>query len=358
MRQSVLGLVTASICLITLTTTAQTQATYSFTVIADNAGPLNGISVPTMSNTGVVAFRATLDDGSEGIFNVTRRGLLMIAGSGVSPEFNIPAISGNGTIVFCAREADSGPGTAIYAWTGDQLRRVVELADGPYVNLSGLPSANENDEIAFWATISDGTYALATRTIDGGPISVIARTGSGVIPSDSAPSMNSSSAVAFGGAPEPAGGSGIFRYVRGVTSTIVDSSGPFHVFSSAPVINDSGDILFHGLLDAGGSGIFVASKNGLREVVGDAGAFVSIGGRTALNNRGEVVFQAEASSGYGLFNGPDPVENKIVQVGDVIDGFRIDGLEFFHGLNDRGQIVFVAFNQSGSQRVYRADPHH
>lgn len=79
----------------------------------------------------------------------------------------------------------------------------------------------------------------------------------------------------------------------------------------------------------------------------------SVQGRTQVDERSNARRLKRQVAGIG----PDPVENKIVQVGDVIDGFRIDGLEFFHGLNDRGQIVFTAFNQNGLQRVYCADPH-
>jgi hypothetical protein len=54
--------------------------------------------------------------------------------------------------------------------------------------------------------------------------------------------------------------------------------------------------------------------------------------------------------------GQNPVSDKVVAVGDTIDGVLVDAIDFFRGLNDRGQIVFIAFMHDGTERLYRADP--
>jgi hypothetical protein len=52
------------------------------------------------------------------------------------------ALSGNGTVAVCVREADSGPGIRIVAWQSGELSEVVTRADGPFSTVRELTSAS------------------------------------------------------------------------------------------------------------------------------------------------------------------------------------------------------------------------
>ncbi len=78
----------------------------------------------------------------------------------------------------------------------------------------------------------------------------------------------------------------------------------------------------------------------------------------AINNLGMVAFVATLDTGgRGIFTGADPVADKVIRVGDALDGSTVSILRFFiHGLNDGGQLAFRAGLADGRSGVYRADP--
>ena len=58
----------------------------------------------------------------------------------------------------------------------------------------------------------------------------------------------------------------------------------------------------------------------------------------------------------GIFTGPDPVTDKVISVGDPLLGSKVKGLDFSRGLNDGGQLTFLAFTDDGASGIFRADP--
>jgi hypothetical protein len=63
------------------------------------------------------------------------------------------------------------------------------------------------------------------------------------------------------------------------------------------------------------------------------------------------------AGGQGIFTGPDPVADKVIRTGDPLFGSTVTAVNFEHGLNDAGQIVFLAELADGTRGVFRADPH-
>jgi len=328
--------------------------------LADNSGPIRDFGLPVISNTGVVAFSATLDNDQQAIMALVDGTLTTVADSNVAPEFNNPSISKNGTIAFSAREAGSGPGLAVLAWRDGQLTTVVDRADGPFIDLNTRAAVSERNTVAFWAKMSDGFDVIATRAISGGPIEVIASQSRGVTPDDQSPDINARGSVVFGGAPVAQGGEALFLSTAQSLRTILDSSGPFHVFSGGPSINDSGAVVVHANLDSGDKGIFkVSSKGDVRPFAIDGDVIRDVR-QPAINNRGEVAFIGTIVAGtggrVGIFTGPNPETDKVVALGDNINGFTIDGLNFFKGLNDKGEIVFWAASNDGRRCLGLAGP--
>jgi len=61
----------------------------------------------------------------------------------------------------------------------------------------------------------------------------------------------------------------------------------------------------------------------------------------------------------GIFTGGDPVADRVIAVGDALDGSTVSGfdpLSFASSLNNAGQIAFLVRLADGRTAVYRADP--
>lgn len=75
-------------------------------------------------------------------------------------------------------------------------------------------------------------------------------------------------------------------------------------------------------------------------------------GEVDINDAGTVVFEATLANGSkGVFDGPDPVSNKIVAAGDTLDGEVITDVVLGH-LNDACQVSVTTVSASGL-RVWR-----
>ena len=79
----------------------------------------------------------------------------------------------------------------------------------------------------------------------------------------------------------------------------------------------------------------------------------------AINDAGEVVVQTFTDNDLnhiGIYTGPDLVADKVIKFDDVLDGRTVSQLRFEQGLNNSGQIAFLAYFTDGSSAIYRADP--
>jgi hypothetical protein len=128
-------------------------------------------------------------------------------------------------------------------------------------------------------------------------------------------------------------------------------------FCRSSAINDEGTVAFRAFLDAGGRGIFTGSGGEITTIVDDSGAFRGFNSM-ALNDEGAVVFQAVLDAGgEGIFTGSDLVADKVIATGDSLFGSTVTSLFFQkNGLNNSGQIVFIAGLADGTQGVFRAEP--
>jgi hypothetical protein len=180
---------------------------------------------------------------------------------------------------------------------------------------------------------------------------------------DADPRINGSGQVSFH-AIRRDGSEGIFVGTGGPVTTIADTSGLFASFSDAPAISDDGRILFQATLKAtpGGHeipGLF-SSIGGHISLVADAtGRFSSFGFAPAINAHGQIAFLGTTGSGQvGLFTGDDPERDRVIAIGDRLDGsivMELSVLSFRTALNNRGQIAFIAQLTDGRTGIYRAD---
>ena len=85
-------------------------------------------------------------------------------------------------------------------------------------------------------------------------------------------------------------------------------------------------------------------------------------GSIDINDVGGLAFQAvtrDESGGFsrGIYNGPDPVGDKVVAAGDTLFGKNLTSVSFARGgLNNAGQIAFVGSFSDGTRGVIVASP--
>jgi hypothetical protein len=202
-------------------------STYTFTRIADNAGPILTLANPAINSNGDVVFRASLDAG--------------------------------GTQV-------------IYVGNGGALTQIVDnTAASPYLGF-GDPVINASGVVAFSAGRRAG--GLGVFTVNGATTCTVSLTsGAGGTFStfnSSSLAINASGLVSFSGA---SGGTvGVYAGVAGGTpGTISDSSGPLLTYGSLTTINDSGTVAFTATYDAGGTGVFAGNGGGLTTIADSSG---------------------------------------------------------------------------------------
>ena len=159
----------------------------------------------------------------------------------------------------------------------------------------------------------------------------------------------------------------IIANVGGKQHTIATTKGTnfASLLDSTPVINDLGEIAFHATLRSPGingyqgEGIYLFSRDGLRTIVENTSIFERFGG-FSINNRGQVVFMAFRAPGFGdegIFAGPDPLADCVICDGDLLNGETVLSLNLAsHALNDAGQVAFHAYLTAGRESVFRADP--
>ena len=282
------------------------------TTIADSAGPLNFIGrLPSINNAGDVAFAATVSGGNEEVYRGSGGPLAVIATTTGSPKFFAfnTSLNNVGSVAFQAELDNFDEG--LFHGNGGPVTTVFTTNASPFNDSFGSPSINDAGRIAF----------EAGRDV---------------------------------------GDRGIFRYepTTNTFTTIVTNTGSFDTVDDRPSMNAGGRVAFQSLTDVGtGEGIFVGDGGPVTTIADSSGAFQFFA-RPSLNDLGRVAFSATLDDGReGLFDGPDPVANRVLVAGQAFDGGVIEGIVMDReGLNNRGEIAFVVGFEGGRAAIYVATP--
>jgi probable HAF family extracellular repeat protein len=218
---------------------------------------------------------------------------------------------------------------------------------GPFSSFRSV-DINDNGTVAFVATLDAGGAGIFTG---GGGMTTLLLDDSGplrdfgdIFAVPGGVSINNVGTVAFF-ANLDAGGSGIFTTSGGPFATIVDTNGPvFRFANGGPSINDSGTVAFFAELDSGGGAILTGNGGPLNTIADNVGPgmFSSIFPvDPAINNNGEVAFVANFNAGptteRGIFTGNGG------QTTSIVDGsgpFSSIGFAFPPAINDRGNVAY------------------
>jgi hypothetical protein len=366
---------------------AQTAPQYTFTKVADSVE--DGFDpfifgCAAINTPGDIAFGAErpAPDGfntDPGIYRVNAAdGALTTIAENPKQFVTIglnPSINDSGQVSFAAG-LDGGKKSdteAILRGDGKKLTTIATTAD--QFNFFGFDtSINNNGEVAFTAEL-DEEFGFDEGLFSGiggksGVTTHYLTSTSDFDGRDSRPSINDSGNIAFVESVNFA--SGIFVGREGNFTPIVqpdpsdDSTG-----FEPPILNNTGTVAFERSFFDETAQQFVEEivkidADGTRTVVADnRGEFSSFGffRPPSLNNNGDVAFFAELDSGgSGIFVGPDPINDRVISTGDMLDGETVTGLKFCEeGLNDSGQLAFTAFFEDPETletrvAVFRATP--
>lgn len=341
-----------------------------FVNIVDTTGSFRSFAgtLPSMNNAGEVVFRASLDDGRDGVFvgNVTlgsmQTPVLVADDAGPFLILDRPGIGDDGTILFWASLDGGGEGI----FSGPDPVADLRLNDsGDFGELA--PSTNfainGSGATALRASVPGGEAVL--RIPASGPPLEVARS-----PDDffgffaGSPPINDSGTVLFGAFPGVE--NALFTGSDPVADRVLDNTGGFDTFSALD-LNELGEFVMRAALDDGTQGIFRGDLTTGSDPVADAiatapGSFdgfpASNNNHPDINDSGMVAFLAFLASlvpvglGTGIFVGPDPVADKVIAAGDPLFGSTVEGVNFTRGgLNDEGEIAFTYSLENGVSGV-------
>jgi hypothetical protein len=253
---------------------------------------------------------------------------------------------------------EGGLGKGVFAGSGGPITAIADTS-GPFRSdgFGNFPLINAAGTVTFIATLKTGTMGVFAGS--GGPVTTIVDTTgpfNGFIQAPS--SINDSGTVAFVGTMR-SGESGVFTGKGGPITTIADTSGAFSAFwGGTGSINNTGMVAFAAFLKTGEEGIFAGDGAKITTIVDTTGPFLRFGPHPSINNLGMIAFDGVLRAGSeGIFTGPNPVGDKVIAIGDSLFGSDVETILFgAEGLNDAGQVAFLAGLRDGRLVVARADP--
>lgn len=281
-----------------------------------------------------------------------------------------PKINDKGQVSFWARGQAPGSGEVIASTNGGPVTVIARTQPagqhaGEYRFFGVDTTINNSGTVAFRGELDNGDLGMWSGS--GGPVTTHYLRSEGRFGgSFSGVSINDEGQIAF---EERSGGqNGIFRGAAGQFTTIASAAGHS---SHSPSINGSGTVAFHDTsFDANGQVFSVLTGSGgpLTTVADSTGPYSSFPFKgPAINDSGTVAFKAELDSDSfpgpsGVFTGPDPVADRVIGTGDILDGEPVSDVVFCEdGLNNAGQLAFTAYFEDPATfertaAVYRATP--
>jgi hypothetical protein len=339
---------------------------YTFAPIADTSpGSLySGLEMrPAINDLGGAAFVANLKSGGAGIFTLNPDGsqgpTIAVTGDLISTFTLSPFMNDAGTVSFGAKLKDGS--TAIFTGRGQELTRIADTEPGSaFTSLpTPAPRIQSDGTITFHGTLSSG--ALGLFAANGGVVNTLYVTGGQFSAFLGGPASQVNGHTLAFRATLADGTNGEFTGDGGPVTTVA-TSGPVYSSFVGGEINDAGTLAISANLTGGGQAVVVAQGGSLTRFVDTMGAYRQFfAGQLSINNGGHIVFEADlAAGGRGIFQGPDPVADKILATGDELFGSTVVDFPTNplspRGLNNAGQIGFSVRLADGRTVLVRADP--
>jgi hypothetical protein len=356
MRTAVAVLIAAAL-LAVVAASAHAAPAYKFDKIVDSVQGLNPDGCAAINGEGEVAFKAVNDLFVGTIFRATGRTLTTIADDTGELGFlgRNPSINDLGHVSFAARVDDGSE--AILTGSGGPLTTIARTEPGEFNFFVFDTSLNDAGQVAFSAELDNFDEGLFVGS--GGPVTTVyLDSTSDFAGSLARPSINDAGEIAFEEDLDN-GTDVISLFTGGRFVTIVDDRGRINA-TSDPQLNNGGVVAFNAALDNLERGVFTQGRRGPLTTVADSSgplSFFSFFG-PSINHSGQVAFGASLDTGEsGIFTGPDPVADGVIVTGDRLMGSTVVSVTVCsEGLNNAGEIAFVAQLEDGRRGVFVATP--
>ncbi len=335
---------------------------YRFTIVVDNdrdGFDAFGFGCPAMNEAGVIAFHGIRAFSfASGIFRSGPRLTAIALDEGQFGFIGVnPSINNRGDVSFAA--SVGGGEYEILRGSGGALTTIAETETGPFAFFGFDTSIDDAGNVAFKAELDNFDEGLFHGA--GGPATTVyLASTSKFLGHDGGPAFNPAGQIAFQEDLDD-GGSGMFLWTGSRFITIAtDRRPPIGGFFRPPSLNAGGVVGFHAFLREGGNeAIFKGSGGPLTRVADSRGAYSSFDfGGPSINDPGVVAFSSTLDTGeQGIFVGPDPVADRVILAGDALGGATTTNFVFCReGINNRGQLAFLAFLDDGRSLIVRATP--
>jgi hypothetical protein len=329
---------------------------WSFTTIAQTDDFFHDFSpyVPAINNHGSVAFQATNSSHQTGIYIGSGNSLTLIGKQtsvGKGRVVSHPTLSDDYQISYYF-QANSGKE---YVVLGDKEPfRTLSSNFHKWQSVGPLgPTMNHQGTIAFRATTTNGKQAIFCGDHDS--IKLVAEIGDRFSQFHGLPVIHPTGSVLFR-ADLCTGGQGIFLSEGSSVESLVVTSQGFQSLGLFPAGMDASRSVFAAIDSSGKSGIVMVKDGMAVTLIDDAINFQHFRG-ALMNHVGEVVFFATSPEGkLGIYGGPDPIEHKILAVGDLwndstITEFALNPVS----INRRGDLAIRIRLADGQQAIVRAE---
>ncbi len=322
-----------------------------FAIVVDNSDPANTAfgTGPTINDRGSVAFYVEAGTSTPGVYRKD---------PGAPPVFvadannGFPAIDNLGEVISRRTGTGLGP-TEIFKGTSAATLAIVAQAfssgpDGTFRLFGGYPNVgNDTGTVVFYAELNPlNPRRRGIYTGDGtGSTRLVADNTGSFTYFGNDPAINNAGTVAFIGTLSTTE-NGIFVGRDGganaATRVVSDPGSGLYAFESL-ALNNHGQIVFLARRQAtGAKAIYTVREDGsgLRLLADAAGPFGLLK-PPAINDLGTILFYATLdNNAAGLYAGPDPVDDKVLEVGDPLFDSTVTSLAFFRGLNNRNEFAF------------------
>jgi hypothetical protein len=313
---------------------------FTFTKILEFSGRSGTLVGGSLNEQGTAVVTLSLFGVGDTILAGDGRTLSVVAQTASIGSFGPATITNQGDVIF---GAVSREGRRILLSRKGQLSTLLTGVVSQFVPVNGRGT------VAFLTFLPErGVYAVAT--LDHGEVTVITTFVRPILVFD----VNQRGQVlAMTDPGRPASSTllvGDGRTIR----IVADAHDDLHSgFFFEAVMNERGTVAFSAFLGGEDRRIYLADpQGGLTPVVTSDGpfAFFTLAG---LTNSGTPVFTASLDTGgSGVFTGPDPVADKVIATGDILDGARVTYASVVD-VNASGQLLLWVSFENGSSVLYR-----
>jgi hypothetical protein len=311
-----------------------------------------GPYVPSASDSGVIAFQAALAKGGSGVFCADGGETLeLTANCGLREVTSHPDIDRDGV-------------TSFYAVSRDGRSAALRLDRGALTTLAATgetflgigpagPTMNNRGSVAFRASTASGGHGVFVAHDTA--VAAVAEVEKGWAGFHGLPVVDDLGTVVFR-ADRSDGSEGIYASGQGCCETIAETGGDLESLGRFPCVSAPGIVMVSGRIRGVGDAVLTLADGGLT-IIETPGAFETIRGVLAAASGAIVRIATPHRGRLGLFDGPDPVRDAIVAIGDdVLDSSVTDLAANPVSINAAGRLAIWVRLADGREAILGADP--